>query len=95
MAKAKSTTAKPAGTKPATKEATADKAKPATAQGGVGIRELAESLGVKSEKSLRARIRRINGGPVVGRGGRYRWDSMEDPALKALVEQLKGEKQSA
>lgn len=54
---------------------------------GVGIKEMADDLG-KSQKSVRAAIRRINGGPVVGRGGRYSWDSKEDPKYKDLVKQL-------
>lgn len=86
---AKSTKKQPAAEQPA---ATDTKAQGAKAQGGVGIRELAEHLGVSSEKSLRSRIRRVNGGPMVGRGGRYHWESLKDPELVALIEKLNAPK---
>lgn len=84
------TTSKPANEKPA-----ATTEKPANTKAGVGIRELADHLGVSSEKSLRARIRRVNGGPMVGRGGRYHWDSLDDPELKELIEKLNAPKATA
>jgi hypothetical protein len=73
-------TDKPAdNTKPATKEAKVDT--------GVGIKELSSILG-RTPKSTRASIRRLRGGAQVGQGGRYRWDSVEDPDFKALVNDL-------
>lgn len=73
-------TKQPADTKqPATKEASVDT--------GVGIKELSETLG-RTPKSTRASIRRLRGGAQVGQGGRYRWDSVEDPDFKALVADL-------
>ena len=74
--------------KPATKAQPATGQKPAAQAEGVTLRMLADKLGAKSEKTLRARIRRINGGPVVGRGGRYHWDSWNDKDLKVLIEKL-------
>jgi hypothetical protein len=62
------------------------KEKPAT-DTGVGIKELSAVLG-RSPKSVRAAIRRLRGGPQVGQGGRYRWDSVEDPDFKELVTAL-------
>jgi hypothetical protein len=68
---------------PATKPASDD----TTASTGVGIKELAEKL-QRDPKSVRASIRRLNGGPVVGQGGRYHWESEEDPAFVAILEKL-------
>jgi hypothetical protein len=68
-----------ANTKPATKEAKVDS--------GVGINELSAILG-RTPKSTRASIRRLRGGAQVGQGGRYRWDSVEDPDFKSLVHDL-------
>lgn len=65
--------------KPATKEAKTD--------AGVGIKELSAILG-RTPKSTRASIRRLRGGAQVGQGGRYRWDSVEDPDFQALVNDL-------
>lgn len=77
---AKTTAAKPAkGQKPAATE-------PANTE-GVGIKELSKILN-RNEKSVRAAIRRLNGGPQVGKGGRYSWKSENDPAFKQLVEAL-------
>lgn len=65
--------------KPATKEV-----KPAS---GVGVKELAADLGRKPT-SVRAAIRRLNGGPVVGQGGRYTWKSRQDAEYKKLLKDL-------
>lgn len=72
--------------KPATKEAkpAAQVKQPAT---GVGIKELAADLGRKPT-SVRAAIRRINGGPVVGQGGRYSWPSRNDKGYRETLKQL-------
>ena len=84
----------PAEKQPATTTAKPAAAKqPATSTQGVTLRMLAEKLGVSSEKSLRSRIRRINGGPVVGRGGRYHWDSWKDQDLVALMKKLEGKEE--
>lgn len=72
-------TEKPADTKPATNE-------PA-AKSGVGVKELAKAVG-RNEKSVRAAIRRIKGGPQVGQGGRYHWDSENDADFVALKEAM-------
>lgn len=72
--------------KPATKEANTD--------AGVGIKELSAILG-RTPKSTRASIRRLRGGAQVGQGGRYRWDSVEDPDFKALVNDLTPKKVEA
>jgi hypothetical protein len=74
--------------KPATKQPAAAK-EPAKTQpaSGVGIKELAATLG-RTPKSVRASIRRLRGGAQVGQGGRYRWDSTEDPDFKDLVSKL-------
>ena len=58
-------------------------------ESGVGIKEVAEKLEV-TPKSLRARIRRVKGGAQVGRGGRYHWESLTDPALVTLLKELEG-----
>jgi hypothetical protein len=75
-----------ANKKPATKEAKVDS--------GVGIKELSSILG-RTPKSTRASIRRLRGGAQVGQGGRYRWDSVEDPDFKALVTELTSKKTEA
>ena len=81
MVKAK----QPAATKPAaTKKPAAEQ--PAV-DPGVGIKELSTLLG-RTPKSVRASIRRLKGGAQVGQGGRYRWDSTEDPDFKDLVTKL-------
>jgi hypothetical protein len=75
---------KPAVTnEPATKEAKVDT--------GVGIKELSAILG-RTPKSTRASIRRLRGGAQVGQGGRYRWDSVEDPDFKDLLDNLNPKK---
>lgn len=88
MARAKTQPAtKPAvNEQPATKEAKVDT--------GVGIKELSAILG-RTPKSTRASIRRLRGGAQVGQGGRYRWDSVEDPDFKALVDELTPKKAEA
>lgn len=82
---AKSTKKQPAAEKPATTEA---KAQPAKPTGTYGVRELAEALG-SNPKSVRNRIRRLNGGPVVGRGGRYSWTKAEYEAMLASLQSTK------
>ena len=77
---------KPAAQKPATKEADVNT--------GVGIKELSAILG-RTPKSTRASIRRLRGGAQVGQGGRYRWDSTEDPDFQALVNELTPKKAEA
>ena len=81
-------TAKQPGAKPATKPAVK---KPATKQvrkkGTVGIKDIAAKLD-RDEKSVRASIRRILGGPQVGKGGRYSWSSWDDKQLKKLMADL-------
>lgn len=79
MARATKTATQPATKQPAAKQ-------PAE-NAGVGIKELAAALG-RTPKSTRASIRRVLGGPQVGQGGRYRWDSTEDPAFKDLLARL-------
>lgn len=74
---------KPAEVKPATKPA----AKQPAVDKGVGIKELSDALG-RTPKSVRASIRKLRGGAQVGQGGRYRWDSTEDPDFKALLNDL-------
>jgi hypothetical protein len=87
MARATKTATKPAATKqPATKQ-------PA-AEAGVGIKELSAALG-RTPKSTRASIRRLRGGAQVGQGGRYRWDSTEDPDFQDLVTKLSSSKDEA
>ena len=80
-------------TKPATKQVKPAVKKPATEKPavvkGVGIKELAAELD-RTPKSVRAAIRRINGGPMVGKGGTYNWPSKSDPDYKKLLKQLKG-----
>jgi len=87
-----------ATTKQPAKEQPAKTAKPATtkpaADTGVGIKELAATLG-RTPKSTRASIRRLRGGAQVGQGGRYRWDSTEDPDFKDLVSKLSSSKEEA
>jgi hypothetical protein len=78
---------KPAATKPAAKKQPAVEAKEE-----VTLKDLAKKLGYASEKSLRAKIRRINGGPVVGRGGRYTWPSFNDKGLQELMKKLQEKK---
>lgn len=77
---AKKTVEKPAA-KPAAEKPAADE--------GVTLKDLASELG-RDPKSVRAAIRRIKGGPQVGQGGRYHWDSKSDPDYKELVAALKG-----
>jgi hypothetical protein len=81
---------KPASAKPATQDAPKKqepaKEKPAK-PAGVGIHELAADLG-RTPRSVRASIRRIKGGPQVGQGGRYSWNSKTDPAYKSLLKEL-------
>jgi hypothetical protein len=61
------------------------------ADNGVGIKALSSILG-RTDKSVRASIRRLRGGAQVGQGGRYRWDSVEDPDFKDLVAKLSASK---
>jgi hypothetical protein len=82
-------TTKPAEAKPA-KGAKPAATKPA-ADTGVGIKELSAVLG-RTPKSTRASIRRLRGGAQVGQGGRYRWDSTEDPDFQDLVSKLSSSK---
>lgn len=79
MARATKTATKPAATQPAAEQPAENK--------GVGIKELSAALG-RTPKSTRASIRRVLGGPQVGQGGRYRWDSTEDPAYVELLNRL-------
>ena len=72
----------PAATEPATKGAKAQQ--PAAGTTTYGVRDLAEALG-SNPKSVRNRIRRLNGGPVVGRGGRYSWTKTEFEAQLAAL----------
>jgi hypothetical protein len=79
------TTTKPAAKEPAKKPAPK---KPAVvAEGGVTLKDLAAKLN-REPKSLRASIRRIMGGPQVGKGSRYHWDSWNDKELKELMSSL-------
>ncbi|HMJ03260.1 MAG TPA: hypothetical protein VK506_09975 [Conexibacter sp.] len=64
-------------TKPAPKAA---KAKPEPQ--GVGIKELADHLGI-DPRSLRGFLRRTQ--RSVGRGTRYEWPSLRDAAVKKIV----------
>jgi transposase-like protein len=65
----------------------------AKAEGGVTVKALAERLGT-NEKSLRSRIRKINGGTLPEGQSRYTWGSFNDPELKELISKLKGEKKA-
>lgn len=80
-------------TKPATKQVKPAVKKPATEKPavvkGVGIKELAADLD-RTPKSVRAAIRRIKGGPQVGKGGTYNWPSKSSAEYKALLKQLQG-----
>jgi len=68
---------------------------PAVEDTSVGIKQMAATLG-RTPKSVRASIRRLKGGAQVGQGGRYRWDSENDPEFVALVTALqKSEKDEA
>jgi hypothetical protein len=77
-----------AATKPAPKQAEEKPAvaKPAAPE-GVGIKELAKDLN-RTPKSVRAAIRRLKGGPQVGKGGRYHFESKKDPAYQDLFKAL-------
>lgn len=80
-------------TKPAAKQP-ATKAQPAKEQkAGVTVKDLAERLGT-DPKSLRARIRKINGGTLPEGQTRYSWPSFNDPSLKELMKKLQGEKKA-
>lgn len=87
MAKTDTAVAKPA-TKRARPAAKPAVQKPAV-RTGVGIKELAADLD-RTPKSVRAAIRRLKGGPQVGKGGTYSWKSKSDPAYKALLKALRG-----
>jgi hypothetical protein len=78
---------KPAETKPANTKQPATEQPAKVEDKGVGIPEMAKLLG-RTEKGTRSAIRRVLGGPQVGRGGRYRWDSTEDPEFVALLAKL-------
>lgn len=84
-----------AKTKPAPKPAAKPAAKqPAKEQpAGVTVKVLAERFGT-NEKSLRARIRKINGGTLPEGQSRYSWPSFNDPGLKELMSKLQGEKKA-
>jgi hypothetical protein len=90
-AKKTATASKPARTKkqPASKQPAATKPAKAEkpAEGSVSLKDLAEFLN-REPKSLRASIRRIMGGPQVGKGGRYSWTSWDDEELKDLIGNL-------
>lgn len=77
-----------AATKPATTQGKEKPAveKPAVPE-GIGINELANALN-RSPKSVRAAIRRLKGGPQVGKGGRYTFKSDKDPAYVELFTAL-------
>lgn len=72
-------TSKPASKKPAAKSAKAEQ--PAS---GKTVKDLAKALN-RDPKSVRAAIRRLRGGPQVGRGNRY---SFSDGEFEALVNDL-------
>jgi hypothetical protein len=59
---------KPTASKPAVKKPAAQK--PAAGGKTLTVNEVAEKLGITA-KALRVRLRRENGGPVVGKGKRY------------------------
>jgi len=75
-------TKKPAAAKPAEKPAASNQ------EGGVGLKDLAQDLGGKDPKTVRARIRRLRGGAQVGQGGRYHWESKTDPDYVELLTEL-------
>lgn len=87
MATSKATTKKPATPKPAEKPA----AQPAKAEvevkAGLTLKDLAEKVG-KDPKAVRRQIRKIKGGPQVGQGGRYHWESEKDPEFVELLSAL-------
>lgn len=93
MADKPATATKPATEKPANKKADQ---KPAASnnQGGVGLKDLAADLGGKDPKTVRARIRRFKGGAQVGQGGRYHWNSKNDPEYKELLKALSANKEN-
>lgn len=74
-------------TKPATKEAKpAEKEqKPAS---GVNINDLAADLGGRSPKSVRAALRKINGGKLPEGVNRYGWPSKSDKGYKDTLKKL-------
>lgn len=78
--------------KPASKE-TKPAEQPAT---GKTVKDLAKALG-RDPKSVRAAIRRLRGGPQVGRGNRYNFDEKEyGELMDALSPKAKqDEKESA
>jgi hypothetical protein len=68
----------------ATKGQTKAAAKGGKTSGGVTIKDIAEKVG-RDPKAVRAKIRKLRGGPVVGRGNRYNWPSMNDPEVKEIL----------
>lgn len=79
--------------KPAAKSKPANEAKkPAST---VGVKQLAEDLGGKSEKSVRAALRRINGGTLPEGQNRYEWSSRSDAAYKEALKKLSSKKADA
>jgi transposase-like protein len=70
----------------ATKRRTASKPAKAATEAGIGVSELADKLGTNA-RTLRAFIRTLDLG--VGRGERYRWTGMSDPAVKKITKAWK------
>jgi phage antirepressor YoqD-like protein len=66
----------------ATKATTASKPAKAGTEGGIGVKELADKLGTNA-RTLRGFLREQGMG--IGRGERYGWKSMADPAVKKIA----------
>lgn len=78
-------------TKTATvKTATAKTETQPTEPKGVGIREVAAHLATEP-RTLRAYLRRTN--RAIGRGSRYTWPSLKDPAVVKLAADWKAAKE--
>jgi hypothetical protein len=77
----------------ATKPSTASKPAKAGTEGGIGVSELADKLGTNG-RTLRGFLREQGMG--IGRGERYRWSGVGDPAVKRIVREWEkaGEAQS-
>lgn len=84
---ARTTTKQPAKKQPADKSATQSERKADV----ITVKVLAERLNT-TEKALRTRIRKINGGTLPEGVSRYEWPSMNDPSLKELLKALEGSK---
>lgn len=94
MANAKPATKQPAKrarkSQPATRKGRAStKAKATTSEGGITLKDVAAKLG-KDPKAVRAKLRKLHGGPVAGKGKRYAWKSFNDKELKELEASYKG-----